>query len=256
MRRGLFIVGLVLAILGAGLLAWGVIQTMTSVSAPDFASTGSAPCVSFPSMVSSGPVTVSWSGADSSTSVHVIEFGPGGCSTPTGTTWTQNGSSGSLSFTAQVGNAYAITQTGNSGLTLNVQIGAITYTQIIGAVLLVPGAALAGLGAGMRPKVRPEDAMAETAAAPEETAETAPSASPAAYAAPPPPPPASGAAAPGAAVAGAAAGSAAASAPAAPAAPTDTGRPPILCGHCGKWNEPWLSTCRYCKRPLMSTEST
>jgi YVTN family beta-propeller protein len=42
--------------------------------------------------------------------------------------------------------------------------------------------------------------------------------------------------------------------PAAPTpAPTGGRRPPLKCPKCGAMNEPWLTNCRNCKRPLQST---
>jgi len=42
-----------------------------------------------------------------------------------------------------------------------------------------------------------------------------------------------------------------------PAAPAPgAGRPPLICAKCGTANEPWLTTCRKCKRALLSTGSS
>ena len=41
----------------------------------------------------------------------------------------------------------------------------------------------------------------------------------------------------------------------APTAPTGGQRPSLVCSYCGTSNEPWLNTCRKCKRMLLTTGS-
>lgn len=220
MRKGLLVSGIVVLVLGAALAAYGFTflnsQAETVPAYPSYAE------FSVPS-IGSASVTISWSGAPSGTTVDVYRCSTG-CASSEGFTASGSGSSGSVSFTAAQGQTYEIyAQGASSGVPATVKVTAISILDLIGIVLIVLGAVLVLLGAVMK-------ARAPRPAAAEESMPVAADAGADADTMVMAPPPAQPTAAP---VAGQ--------------------RPPITCSYCGTVNEPWLTNCRKCKRPLTTT---
>ncbi|GEM_PF-1954716 len=209
MRKGLVVVGIVLLLLGALMLGYGYTATQTSAVPP-------GACLQItPTSIGSDPVTISWSGGDSSTTVTLYSASSDCSSTTVVASGT--GASGSFTATLASGSTYGIETTGSVNVT--VANHGLSILELLGALLLVIGVILAVFGARAKPKNRP----APVAAAPSgETGTVAAE---------------GGSEMPAPAAAGTAAG----------------GRPPRVCNYCGTSNDPWLTNCRQCKRPLATT---
>jgi hypothetical protein len=264
MRIAPLLAGVVAVLLGVVLIA------LTFTSSPVIIpSSGFVPVAPHP--LSSGTMTVSWSGAPSGYAVGVYHCnGPctftsmnqcSGlpCTAAGGPIATGHGTSGSVSFAVDSTSTYDVIAQGSSlpisasaslsGLTLLMLLGVIVA--ILGVVLLVlarGGGAKSPTGMGAAEGTEEESPAEEMddgvrweapVAPPPVMPTTAPGpASPPARKAdlPPPPPPRDEPE----------------EEDAPPAAPFKA-RPPIVCTKCGATNEPWLTQCRNCKRPLTST---
>ncbi len=217
MRRGRFVVGLVLLLIGLVLIVLPLVATTSESVAPSQVLTLT------PSFIGSGTVTVSWSGAPSATSVQLYSCSTSTCDTGPSLASGQ-GSSGSFSATLSSGQTYGIqvSGTGSSAVTLTLKTLGLTLPMLAGIVLLVVGIIVVLLSFRRRDEAAPAPSVAPVPEAPvEETP------------APEPEEPA---------------------APAAPAAAPPSGpRPPLTCSYCGTVNEVWLTNCRSCKRPLKTT---
>jgi hypothetical protein len=260
MRAGPLVAGVIALLFGVLLIA--VTFLSSSVTVP--ASGGFVPVT--PHTLVGGSLSVAWSGAPSSTTIAVYHCGSvcaftsqTGCSgmpctAAGGPAATGQGSSGSLSVSVTSGSSYAILAQGTAqpvsatttvtGLTLLMLLGVILA--LLGIVLLVlarGGAAKAPLGASEEadeesPEEEDDGIRWEAPVAPPPVVVAAPPPQPAprrAYVAPPPPP-----------------REEPEEEEAAPAAPFKA-RPTIICAKCGTPNEPWITQCRKCKRPLSST---
>lgn len=262
MRKGLFIAGIVVLVIGVLCLVGGYLV----VSAPSSVtiSCGSAGCSPVGTLstngVSGATLSVSWSGADPSTAVYFTTVGNAAptCSSPTGVVGHGSGASGSFSASMTSGTNYYLYACGpaSSAVTLSYTAVGLSYLMLIGIVLLVIGAIITVLG--FRAKARapapapPEEEVgaAEPApyAVPEPITSTSapePTREPIGVRATPPEPvrfmPAS-----------APEPSSNASSPPAPGQE----RPMKVCAKCGTVNEPWITNCRKCKRPLGSTATS
>jgi hypothetical protein len=214
MRKGMLIVGIVLLVIGAILAGYAfsaTSQTLTIVP-------GSAVQPST-NTIGSDPVTISWSGGTSTTTV-TLWSASAGCSNPMAVA-SGTGASGSFSATLTAGGTYCITA-GTSTVSVTVDTHGITFLEMIGLVLLIIGVILAAVGAIRKPRVRPVGTGAQTAA---EVSAAATEAGSDVYTA----------------------------GPEAPSTPPAGARPNQVCSHCGTTNEAWLTNCRSCKRPLSST---
>jgi hypothetical protein len=223
MRKGLFVVGLVLLIIGiaaAGL----TFQQSQSVSVPQ---SPNASVVTLGS-VTDGSMTFSWSGGSSTTWVNVSECADSSCSSFTSTVAAGHGASGSSTFSVGGGDTDEI-YTNSPGVTGTVQIDGFVILTFIGIVLAGLGAFLLIVGVLARPKMRAAPAEvatpAEAAGAPDTPAVGASAAEGPGFTMP---------------------------APAAAAQQTAPGQM-VKCASCGTLNEMWLHNCRWCKRPLMGT---
>ena len=218
MRRGLFVVGLVVLIVGLGLALLPFLATTTE-SVP----AGSVLTIS-PNYLGSGTVTVSWSGAPSGTDVRLFSCTNAQC-TPGNDIASGQGGSGSFSANLVGGTMYGIATSGTGGAAVALTLKAVGLTPLVlvGIVLLVIGAALAGLSFRRR-----REASAPVAgSAPAETAGAV-----------------EGEGAPGETVY---------SVPEPETHTAGSDRPPLTCQYCGTQNEVWITNCRKCKRPLHST---
>ena len=230
MRRGIVIVGILLLVIGLILVVLPFLQS-TSYNIPPYPSSNTLS----PQIVGSGSMSVSWSGASSNTHVVVFPCSGGVCSAQSTPIVNQSGASGSFSFNVQGGSSYAVTEFGSAApVAATITISGFTYGQIAGIALLVVGAALAVVGFRARPRGAPAE---EPVSAPVES--PAPQPSPSATPASPPVPEVIY-------------GSEPSPAPAASTSAAGT-RPSRTCGSCGTVNEPWITNCRKCKRPLAST---
>ena len=258
MRRGLFIAGLVVLVLGVLLLAGGyyLVTAPTSVSITPCNGSGSCSEGTLTTTgVGTASFSVSWSGASASTVVYLTTtpIASSSCGSPAGVVAHGSGASGSFSASMSSGTSYYLFVCSPSSLvTLTYSVVGISYLMIIGIVLAVVGALLAVLG--YRAKARVPSAAPEEEAPMEEappyvvpepitaTSAPEPTREPIGVRATPPEParymPAS-APEPG-------------RASDAPASDTQ-GRPMKVCAKCGTVNEPWITNCRKCKRPLGST---
>ena len=251
MRRGLVVAGIVLLLIGVVLAVLPFLQ-MTSTVIPEAGIDNTGYNSITPNFVGSGTITVSWSGATSST--HIVVYPcSGGCSFSATPIVNVSGDSGSFSFTAQGGSSYAMTEYGSSQpVSATVSTSGLTFLGVAGIALLVVGLILVVLGVRARARV-----------APEEMPESAPVEGPAEMAPPVPAPEVSG--------------PAVVAAPVAeeppehqlyvPAEPqpapgrvqsssvkgSGSNKPARKCPNCGTINEPWITNCRKCKRPLATT---
>jgi hypothetical protein len=210
MRKGLLVVGIVLLIIGAALLAVGFSSSLTT-------SVPAGECLNYtPTTLGSDPVTVSWSGLSSSSSVTLSSTGD--CS-PSTLIASGTGASGSFTATLTTGTTYGIAVSSGTG-SVTVASHGFTVLELIGIVVLILGILLAVVAVVRKPKVRaaPEP---QTAA---QVSDAATDAGTDLYTA-----------GPGA------------------AALTPGARANQVCTYCGATNEAWLTNCRSCKRPLAST---
>ena len=251
----MLVAGIVVAVVGLLLLLLLGLGSSTSAEIPAFPG---AEEVTPPLTVGGIPstISVSWSGAAAGTQVQVYLCKDSSCSSLGGSVASGSGTSGSLSFGYSAGSTYAITETGTSGgVSATLAIHGLLVLGVVGIVLIVLGALVAGIGWRRAPKVRavepePEAPGSEmiygveterpSTLTPESSAPwtaASSSATPAAEAPAEEPMPVR----------------------APPARPTDVpttqagGRPPIQCRACNTWNEPWLVNCRWCHRALTTT---
>jgi hypothetical protein len=265
MRIGPLVAGVAALIVAALLLVLALLGTSATVP-----QAGSYLEVS-PHLIGSGTMTVSWSGATSTTQVGIYNCGSSACSftSPSGCNGlpctaaggpvaSGTGGSGSLHTQVQSGTNYAVVQSGTAQpLSTSTSLLGLTYVLLIGIIILILGGLLLGLSRGRsaprparapkpravrapEPEMEPEEA--ETGYVDEEgPSEMATPAPRRTYVAPPPtpeeleePPEPE---------------------PPAPMPSPTAQRAPIQCAKCGRLNEPWLTNCRYCRRPLTSTAS-
>jgi hypothetical protein len=217
-RRSFVVTGVILLIIGVVAVVYSTLPQPIVIP-----QTGSAAVFTVNS-IGGATLSVSWSGGASYTNVSVVECGSSDCSSLSGgPLGTASGSSGTLNVPVQGGHTYAVEATGvATNLSGSLRVTGLTPLLLAGAITLVVGVILLVLGFR---RAAPKATAARVASPPEElySAErpTATDAMPA---------------------------------PATPA-PTGpgTGRASVQCDHCGTWNEPWITNCRTCKRPLAST---
>ncbi|HEV2449822.1 MAG TPA: hypothetical protein VGU43_05380 [Thermoplasmata archaeon] len=154
MRRGLFIGGIVLAIVGILALGGGyaIQQTATTTSVP----AGSALSLS-PTAIGSTPVTITWSGGSAGTIVYLTTASPS-CP-PANNVTSGSGASGTLKATLSSGTTYSVYACGGSGaISISYTTSGFTILMVIGVVLLILGIVLAVVGRRAKPKVKKEPA--------------------------------------------------------------------------------------------------
>jgi hypothetical protein len=280
MRRGLFIVGVVLLVVGAILFGWAffTFASNSSQTVPNIQSQ-SIETLTPPPGFGTYTFSASWSGAPASTTVYVVPCSTADCSTVAigGAIASGSGSSGSLSASMSPGTTYAIFAAQSSGpatpVTVTYHFSGFTDLMLIGVIVLVLGLVIAVIGARLSPRVVPvavttttEEETPSAPAAPyaipakitPSSTNSAPS-TPAARPATPPPTPKAAAAPPAEEEEPAPPttprfmpASAASDGTASPTSRTGS-RPDRTCTFCGTVNEPWITNCRKCKRPLAST---
>ena len=229
MNRGLVITGVVLLVLGVATAGY-------SIAAPHTATIYLYPTDTnpFPQVLTPSTLTLSWSGGSSSTSVELFECPTSACDRIASVLVNQSGASGSFTATLQPGQTYALTAFGSTSVSASFTVSGLTVLVLVGLVLAIVGVVVMVLGwtRKRRAPAEPVEAWESTAASgaapapPERAAETAAQAE----------------------------ASAASSSTPAPA--ESGGRANRQCGHCGTMNEPWITNCRKCKRPLASTSGT
>ena len=264
MRKGILVAGIVVLVLGGLLLGASFILDSSSQTIPS-PSTHSELTFS-PNFIGSGTVSLSWSSAGSQFRFSVYQCASSACSSPGSSSPLANGAgnSGSVSFSATGGQYYVIVVTGGqaSGNAVPVTVtlsGGLTPLLLIGIVVLAIGAIVALLGyrAKAKPKVVYEDDIAPkkdtfvttskpfsgvqqgpaataTVSTPRERSEAPESSGPVFFQP-------EGEESYGS------------NAPTPTPAPAAGARPPIKCSYCGTMNEPWITNCRNCRRPLSST---
>jgi hypothetical protein len=236
------ILGIVILILGVAIvaLAFTVLTSIPSQTIPP-SSSGSQASISI-NTLTSGSLSISWSGAASGTSVQMYSCPDASCSgTYTVSQLTLvasgSGSSGSFSGSVQPGHTYLLTETGTAGgLSVTGSLTGLSWWDIIGIVVAVIGAILVVLPA-RAPRTTEEEMPSETPEA-EEVIHPAQMSAPVSAAPTVAQSPTSAVAGPSTVVGGA-----------------GPGRANLKCAHCGTMNEPWITNCRWCKRPLSSTHS-
>jgi len=146
MRRGRFIAGVVLIVIGLLLIVAGLVVNSgtTSQNVP----AGQAWSLS-PSSLTAVKASIHWSGGNTSTTTYLVTGTPE-CPTPTGVVASGSGASGSLSASLQHGSTYylfACSGTTFQTATFSLQLsGALTWLDVLAGVAIALGAALAVLG--------------------------------------------------------------------------------------------------------------
>lgn len=261
-RKGLFIIGIVVTVIGAILLAaaalglqgYNSVQPTPIPGAPGFLQLSI-------STIGNAQLAISWTGGTNATQVQIFSC-PSACQLTGAPLASGNGASGTLSVSVPPG-VYAVTQPSGSGtvgqaLSGQYEVSGITFLLLIGIVLLAVGVLLWVRGALAKGKEKP---ASEAEAEPEAFSLRSSLGSEEAAAAP--------MAAPVTGTRGAAVPTVSyrAEAPAPPRyatsdAPTPAGSPMagyaktrqnVKCARCGTMNEPWITNCRNCKRPLSTT---
>ena len=163
MRRGLFIGGIVLLIIG--ILAIGVGYAVETTQVNQTISGDSALTLQ-PQTIGNAQVSISWSGGTTDTQLYLVSSTPNCFSTPTSSVAHGSGASGSFSASLSPGTTYYLFINGCSGPSLSVSYtpSGFTYLMLIGAVILALGAVIAALGARLAP--RPKYAGSPGGAAP------------------------------------------------------------------------------------------
>ncbi|MCI4369249.1 MAG: hypothetical protein L3K09_06790 [Thermoplasmata archaeon] len=266
MRKGLFIVGIVLAVIGAILAAVAFVGPGQSVNIPPVSSQSAE--VLTVNFIGSGTVSLSWTGGSSGTTVEVYSCSDSSCSSSGALSGGGNvvargsGASGSISFASSGTSYYAVIESGSAGgVTATAKLSGLTTLSLIGLILLVLGAIVAVLGWRLAPRVvvageeepetpegsnvPPPGTYGSSEPAPSTTSSGTYTPPPSVYTLPPQPEQAEEGSGSGAAVGPARMTTAPPTAPGA--------RPPVQCKNCGTWNEAWITNCRWCKRTLSST---
>lgn len=243
------ILGVVIVLLGLVMVVLPYSGTFSATTtAPDMNS--AVPNAFTAPLYGSGSVKFTWSGAASNTTVTLYSCpndpSCGSATSYTGLHVVGSGTGASGSFTAGItgGTTYILAENGTTGgLTLTYALSGLDLDAVLGIVVLIVGLVLIALPG---PKVAPSAAPAASASAtpaPEEVVYSVPPSetNEAPVVSAPPVP----------AVTAEEAEPYAVPSPAVPAGGSN--RPPIKCANCGTMNEPWITNCRWCKRPLSST---
>lgn len=167
-----------------------------------------------PATVGSDSVDFSWSGGSSGTTIELVD----NCNS-LNVLQSGGGSSGSFSYSLASGTTYGLANIGGGSPSVTLTQHGITILELIGIVLLVLGVLLAVVGAIRKPRMRPAMAAEDSPTTMEPAAEGDTMAAPVA----------------------------------APSPTPGTERARRICNYCGASNDPWLTNCRSCKRPLAST---
>jgi hypothetical protein len=264
MRKGIFIVGIVVILVGVGILTLGLatLSQTSSIPPPAITSQSGQVLAISPPFVGSGTVNLAWSGANQSFRFEVFQCSDSSCSSPASTTplATGGGPSGTASFTGSGGTSYAVlttSQVTTNSVPVTISLSGLTLLELIGIIVAAVGGAVAALGFLL--KAKPKRVVRAAPAAEEEKFVTKPfqqteDAAAASYVAPPVrvEPQYEGSEKPVYFQPSEEDAAAAESAGAA-STPTGGGRPPIKCTHCGTLNEAWVTNCRKCTRPLSHT---
>lgn len=255
MRWGLFGAGVAVAIIGAifVLAALGGLDENANVAQ----STTIPAWTNFQTVTANtvGPasISVSWHGGSSGTQVYLAQCTNGACTTYNPPV-VGHGSSGSISSSGPSGSYRLWENFTTNGVAGSYTVSGITLYEVIGFLVIPAGVILVAVGAVLKAKPKlvyqepeQEDAFKIGPSIP--TAEVTPTQAPgpARAAAPPveyrperPEPPRF----------------MKESEPYTPSAPSPNApgdRPMRVCPNCGTSNEPWITNCRNCKRPLSQT---
>jgi uncharacterized membrane protein len=229
MRKGLFVVGIVLLLIGAAVAGYANFRT-----APEtLTDTGVLEVTPF--LIGSGTLTVSWSGASSSTTVSVYDCSNNACAgaSPPPTLASATGASGSIAVSVSSGKTYGIAESGDAnGVSANLGISGLSGLVLGGIILVIIGVLLVALSfRAKRARAAPVSMAAAPAVASDVyTSDTPMNTGGTGFESPPTTDPT-----------------------AAAAAGVTGGRANRVCTSCGTVNEPWLTNCRKCKRPLANT---
>lgn len=146
MRKGRFIAGVVLLLIGIGLV--GLSLAVNASTSSQTVPAGSAWVIT-PTSSSAVTADISWTANNASTQTYLVT-GTAVCSDPTGVVASGSGASGSFSATLSPGGHYSLYacsgasyETAQFSMTIS---GGISLGEIIGAVLLVLGGLLVFLG--------------------------------------------------------------------------------------------------------------
>lgn len=254
MRRGLFGAGVAVAVIGAILLVAALAgvegaNVSQSTTIPQWANYETITI----NTIGSGSLSVTWSGGSSNTQVYLAQCTNGPCSTYSALA-TGHGSSGSISSSISSGSYRLWENFTTNGVSGTYTVSGITLLEVIGLLVLAIGAVLIAVGVVLKAKPKlvyqepeQEDAFKVGPSIP--TAEVTPTkpAGPARPAAPtveyrperPEPPRFMKESEP--------------YTPSAPSPNAPGDRPMRICANCGTANEPWITNCRNCKRPLSQT---
>ena len=145
MRRGLFVGGVVVLLIGVLMVGLGYYVnangTTTNVSAGQVLTLT-------PSTIGSASTSFKWSGAPSGATVYLIT-GTATCTSPSGVVASGSGSSGSFSASLSPGTTYSLYAcTGGSGAaaSFTYSVSGISYLMLIGIIVLIIGIILLALG--------------------------------------------------------------------------------------------------------------
>jgi len=150
MRTGLVVVGVVLLVLGAVLM---LVPLVPQASVTVTQSTPYVANITGFSITGTVPGEVSWSSSDTTT------FAFGTCAslsasdrcTGANSSWVQNGTSGTITFSVATGGAIAALVIGNGSASVNIKLAETT----IGVVVIVIGVLLLLLGVVLKRKAAP-----------------------------------------------------------------------------------------------------
>ncbi len=261
MRKGIFAAGIAVLVIG-GIIAGISFAAYNQSEAIPSTATGSL-LVLTPPLLGSGTVTVTWSDASSQFRFSIYQCADSSCSSFSKTSPLANGagSSGSTSFTGSGGTSYVLVPSGNSNAvpaTVDVS-GGLTYLLLVGIIIAAVGAVISFVGfrAKAKPKVvyeedaGPKREMFSLKAKPFTGVQEGPAATTSGER-PEYRPETDNPSGPVFFTPGEGEESYGSNAPP-PSAPAAGARPPIKCSTCGTMNEPWITNCRNCRRPLSST---
>ncbi|HTT26355.1 MAG TPA: hypothetical protein VMH90_05280 [Thermoplasmata archaeon] len=218
-----------------------------------------------PQIYGGGSLMVSWNGAGPGTVVTLYNCGSACPLDPAALAalpkaGSGSGASGSFSASVTGGTTYGLVENGTaSSLVTTTQAVGLTTLDLIGIVIAIVGVILIAL-----PMRRPAGSGEEAAMANESAEENLGATMPAPEAlepAPVTPTPVAAAPAPSPEPESPPPEAPVSVRSPAPAVSSDVsaaqanarGRPNLTCAHCGAVNEPWITNCRRCKRPLSKT---
>ncbi|MCI4367690.1 MAG: hypothetical protein L3K08_08060 [Thermoplasmata archaeon] len=253
------ILGVLVVVLGIVILGIGY-TSLFSQSVTAYPLNSGRVATITPTIWGSGSLSVSWNGGGAGTVVTLYNCGSACPITPSALTalpkaGSGTGGSGSFSATVSGGTTYGMVENGtaNNLVTTTQQVG-FTSLGLIGIIIAIVGVVLIVLPSRRRAAAGEEEVYSDETTSEENlgapmpvTEEPEPTPVPSTPARTPAAAPAAPAPTPYQAP------SANVSSDVSAAQANARGRPNLTCAHCGALNEPWLTNCRRCKRPLSKT---